>query len=66
MMPQSVVELLVCWQVVFAINGMIICGWLPIAQSGPYGNNRCFEDTKRVMSDLKLIFFRTLLDCVSV
>ena len=37
MMPQSVVELLVCWQVVFAINGMVICGWQPIAQSGAYG-----------------------------
>jgi len=26
----------------------------------------CFEDTKRVMPDLKLIFFRTLLDWMSV
>ena len=36
MMLQSVVELLVCWQVVFAINRVVICGWQPIAQSGAY------------------------------
>ena len=29
-------------------------------------NNRTFKDTKRTMLDLKLIFFRTLLDWISV
>ena len=28
-------------------------------------NNQCFKDTKRSMPDLKLIFFRTLLDWMS-
>ena len=29
-------------------------------------NNRIFEDTKRIMLDLKLFFFRALLDWMSV
>ena len=68
-MPKSVVELLACWQGRFGRhwNGhvwMVIphrlmwCIWKEM-------NSKSFEDTERSMLDLKLFFFRTLLDWLS-
>ena len=65
----KVVGLLACWQGWFGQhrNGHI---WIIV----PHGlmrclwrerNSKCFEDNERSMSDLKLFFFRTLLDWLS-
>ena len=45
-MPQSVVGLLACWQGRFS----------------RHRNSRCFEDKERSILDLKLFFFRILMD----
>ena len=69
-LPMSVVELLACWQGHFGChrNGYIwifvpyclmLCIWKEI-------NSRCFEDSECSMLDLKLLFFRTLLDWFSM
>ena len=65
-MPKFVIELLACWQGLFGChhNGYIRiivphclmwCIWKE-------RNSRCCEDSERSMPDLKLFFFRTLLD----
>ena len=65
-MPQSVVGLLACWQGRFGHhrNGYI---WLMIPHYLLWclwreRNSWCFEDKERSISDLKLFFFRTLMD----
>ena len=65
-MPQSVVGLLACWQGRFGChwNGYI---WLIVPHCLLWclwreRNSRCFEDKERSISDLKLFFFRTLMD----
>ena len=52
-MPKTVVELLACWQGNFGHhrNGVI---WIAIPH--------CFEDSERSIAELKLFFFKTLLD----
>ena len=69
-MPMSVVELLACWQGRFGRhrNGYI---WIVVSHCLVWciwkkRNSRCFEDKERSMPDLKLLFFRTLLDWLSV
>ena len=65
-MPQSVVGFLACWQGSFGHhrNGYI---WLMVSHCLLWcfwreRNSRCFEDKKRSISDLKLFFFKTLMD----
>ena len=69
-MPMSVVGLFACWQGRFGRhrNGdtwMVVphclmwCIWKE-------RNSSCFEDNECSMFDLKLLFFRTLLDWFSV
>ena len=69
-MPKFVIELLACWQGLFGChhNGYIRiivphclmwCIWKE-------RNSRCCEDSERSMPDLKLFFFRTLLDWLSM
>ena len=65
-MPRTVLGLLWCWQGSFGRhqNG---CIWFIIPHCLLWclwreRNNRCFEDTKRSIPDLKLLFFRTLRD----
>ena len=65
-MPQSVVGLLVCWQgrLNHLRNGHI---WFIVPHCSMWGlwrewNSRCFEDNERSILDLKLFFFRMLLD----
>ena len=65
-MPKSVVELLACWQGWFGRhwNGHI---WIIIPRCLMWclwreRNSRWFEDNERSISDLKLFFFRTLVD----
>ena len=69
-MPMSVVGLFACWQGRFGChrNGdiwkvvppcLMWCIWKE-------RNSKCFEDIERSMPDLKLLFFRTLLDWFSV
>ena len=49
---------------------MVLSGWLsPIVWCGAFGgreNNQCFEDSERAIADLKLLFFKTLLDWMSI
>ena len=65
-MPQSVVGLLACWQGSFGCHRnryiwlmvphcLLWCLWRE-------RNNRCFKDKERSISDLKLFFFRILMD----
>ena len=65
-MPMSIVELLACWQGrfgrhhngdiwIFVPHCLMWCIWKE-------RNNRYFEDNERSMLDLKLLFFRALLD----
>ena len=65
-MPHSVLGLLGCWQGSFGRHrngyfwsivphGLMWCLWRE-------RNSRCFEDIERSIPDLKLFFFRTLLD----
>ena len=65
-MPQSVFWFLACWQGRFGRhwNGYI---WLIVLLCLTWciwreRNSRCFEDIERFILDLKLFFFRTLLD----
>ena len=65
-MPQSVLGLLAYWQGKFGHhrNGYI---WLIVSHCLMWclwkeRNSRCFEDNERSILDLKLLFFRTLLD----
>ena len=69
-MPKTVVEFLACWQLKFGHhhNGVILmvvshclmrCIWRE-------RNNLCFEGSKRTIADLKLFFFKTLLDWMSI
>ena len=61
-MPMSIVELLACWQGRFGRhrNGYVMwCIWKE-------RNSRCFEENECSMLDLKLLFFRTLLDWFSM
>ena len=69
-MPQSVVGLLACWLGQFGRhrNGNI---WRIIPHCLMWclwkeRNSRCFEDIERSIPDLKLFFFRTLLDWLSI
>ena len=69
-MPMFVVELFACWQGRFGChrNGDI---WMVVPHClmrciWKERNSRCFEDNKRSMLDLKLLFFRTLMDWFSV
>ena len=68
-MPKSVVELLACWQGLFGChwNGHI---WIFIPHCLMWciwreRNSKSFEDIESSMPDLKLFFFRTLLDWLS-
>ena len=67
-MPQSIVGLLACWQgKLWHQNGHI---WLLVPHCLMWclwkeRNSRCFEDNERSITNLKLIFFRTLLDWLS-
>ena len=65
-MLQSVLGLLECWQGRFGRhqNGFI---WLIVPHCLMWclwreRNSRCFKDIERSIPDLKLFFFRTLLD----
>ena len=69
-MPKIVVELLACWQGNFGHhrNGVI---WMAVPHCLMWciwreRNNRCFEDFERTIADLKLFFFKTLLDWMSI
>ena len=69
-MPMSVVELFACWQGRFGRhrNGDI---WMVVPHCLMWciwkeRNSRCFEDNEHSMPNLKLLFFRTLLDWFSV
>ena len=69
-MPSSVVGLFACWQGHFGhlCNGVI---WKIVPPCLMWciwneRNNRCFEDSERAMPDMKLLFFRTLLEWFSV
>ena len=69
-MPMSVVGLFACWQCRFGRhrNGDI---WKVVPHCLIWcirkeRNSRCFEDNEHSMPDLKLLFFRTLLDWFSV
>ena len=68
-MPKSIAGLLACWQGRFGRhqNGHILiivfhclmwCLWRG-------RNSRCFKDNEKSISNLKLFFFRTLVDWLS-
>ena len=65
-MPMFVIGLFACWQGRFGLhhNGYI---WKVVPHYLMWciwkeRNSRCFEDNERSMPDLKLLFFKTLLD----
>ena len=67
-MPMFVVGLFACWQGQFAHhrNGDI---WMVVPHClmcciWKERNSRCFEDIERSMPDIKLLFFRTLLNFI--
>ena len=65
-MPQSVVGLLACWQGNFGRHRNAYI-WLMIPRCFLWclsreRNSRCFKDIERSIPNLKLFFFRTLLD----
>ena len=69
-MPKTVVELLACWQGNFGhhCNGVI---WMAVPHCLMWciwreRNNRCFEDYERTIVGLKLFFFKTLSDWMSI
>ena len=69
-MPNTVVELLACWQGNFGHhhNGVI---WMAIPHFlmlciWQERNNQCIEDSERTIADLKFFFFKTLSDCMSI
>ena len=68
-MARSAIELLACWQGRFGHHrkGDI---WMAVSYCLMWclwreRNNRSFEDTERIIPDLKLYFLRTLLDWLS-
>ena len=65
-MPMFVIGLFACWEGRFGFhcNGYI---WKVVPHCLMWciwkeRNSRCFEDNERSMPDLKLLFFKTLLD----
>ena len=69
-MPKTVVKLLACWQGNFGHhrNGVI---WLVVPHCLMWciwreRNSRYFEDFERTSADLKLLFFKTLSDWMSI
>ena len=69
-MPNTVVELLACWQGNFGhhFNGVI---WMAVPHCLMWciwreKNNRCFKDSERILVDLKLLFFKTLSEWVFI
>ena len=69
-MPKTVVKLLACWQGNFGHyhNGVI---WMAVPHClmrciWPERNNRYFENSERTIANLKLFFFKTLLDWMSI
>ena len=69
-MPKLVVGLLACWQGWFGHhrNGHI---WIIVLHCLMWclwreRNSRCFEDNEISIPELKLFFFRTLLDWLSI
>ena len=69
-MPKTAVELLACWQGNFGHhrNGVI---WMVVPHCLMWciwreRNNRCFEDSEGTIADLKLFFFKTLSDWMSI
>ena len=69
-MPKTVVELLACWQGNFGHhrNGVI---WMAVPHCLMWciwreRNNRCFEDSERNIAGLKLFFFITQSDWMSI
>ena len=64
-MPKFVVEILACWQGQFGhhCNGHI---WIVFPHYLMCVNCMCFEDNEGSLSNLKLFFFRTVLDWLSV
>ena len=68
-MPQSIVGLLACWQGRLGRHWNVHL-WLIVPHCLMWclwreKNSECFEDNERSIPDLKLFFFRTLLDCLS-
>ena len=69
-MPKIVVEFLACWQWKFSHhhNGVILMAvphclmWRIWWER----NNQCFEDSERTIANLKLFFFKTLSDWMSI
>ena len=69
-MPKTVVELLACWQGKFGRYRNVAI-WMAVSHCLMWyiwreRNNWRFEDLERSVSDLKLFFLKTLLDCVVV
>ena len=70
-MPKTVVELLACWQGNFGYHryGVI---WMAVPHClmmwciWRERNNWCFADFKRTIANLKLFFFKTLSDWMSI
>ena len=69
-MSKTVVELLACWQGNFGHhrNGVI---WMVVPHCLMWciwqeRNNQCFENSERTIAGLKLFFFKTLLDWMSI
>ena len=69
-MPKNVVELLACWQgnLGHHRNGVI---WMAVPHCLIWciwreRKNQCFEDSEMTITDLKLFFFKTLSDWMSI
>ena len=69
-MSKTVVELLACWQGNFGHhrNGVI---WMVVPHCLMWciwqeRNNQCFENSERTIAGLKLFFFKTLSDWMSI
>ena len=69
-MPKSVVELLASWQGQFGHhhNGYvsIVVPYCLVWCIWKERDSRCFEDNEHSLPNLKLFFFRTLMDWLSV
>ena len=61
-MPQSIMGLLVCWQGRLSRHIWLIVPHCLMWCLWSERNSKCFENNERSISDLKLFFFRTLLD----
>ena len=69
-MLKTLVELLACWQGNFGRHCNCVI-WMDVTHCliwciGRERNNQCFEDSKRTITNLKLFFFKTLLDWMSI